>query len=153
MGKVPFRPHLDYYDLENLLSSSHFSGKEIKNTSLYNKVQNLTDGLVPDFTEKSSRRWDSLYLPLREFGRRRTKPFCVRYDKRTFSMFFSHGSPLLILKGREEVNEDYVRMFDDISTLLDAIKTNGSHVLNVPYNERAGLIEGFHVLEDRLSNK
>ncbi len=153
MGHVSFKPTLSSEDLDFSILDSSLSCKKVENHRFYQKIQELTEKLLLREDSTLEEWWDSLYLPLREYGRRITVPFSIYRYQRTFFVNFSWGRSFSVLPGNEEINPYYFTLIEDTVKLLHEIKRKGKEALHVPYSLRAGKIEGYSVLEDRLSEQ
>ena len=145
------KARLSHVDITNIFENRF--GNEIANTDLFEKVKSLTDLFLP-VIEEYAVIWDSLYLPLRFCGRTISWPLEIREFKEYGELcIFTGERELTVKQGDEKADEDYFTLIDEVLDLARLVKSEGTKVLNVPYNIRTGKIKAKHVVKSLTSDQ
>jgi len=74
---IRIKPGFNFCEAEYYLGKNSLNPITVKNTGVYNKAKELTEGAFPSSQDKSEKRWDNFYLPLKRAGRKISIPFSV----------------------------------------------------------------------------
>jgi len=143
-----FEPGLYFYEAEYYLKGDAFaSGKQFKNSKLYQLVKRLTGSAHPTQQDEFDKRWTYFYLPLRRSGKLISVPFgVVKY--RGFHAYFHLLGSISIAPGKEKTEKWYADAFKEALRFIPIIKKTQNKAVEktLPYDFRTGKIKGKYVL-------
>ena len=147
-------PKINFREVEDRLDRLSNS-RIIENLEIYNLIKDLTNRVCFSYKDKSEKRWEQFYLPLKRKGKEISTPFSiVKYKKDFFCSFFQLGS-LHIKKGNKETEKVFKEIFQEAIRFIQFIKQTKGEIVKkmVPYDFRTGKIKGKYILDKMISQK
>lgn len=155
MKTYKFKPGINFYEAEYYLDRQSLNPIVIKNSEIFNMVKGLTKQARFSYKDKSEKRWEDFYLPLKRAEKQICIPFnVVKYKNEFFCYFFRLGS-LHIKKGNKETEKIFKKIFQEAIGFVRVVKSAEEEIFEriVPYDFRTGKIQGKYVLNKLLPQK
>lgn len=148
---IPFKPKLYHTELFDELASDRFGDrKRIRNTALYDAVEQLIGQVEPEENKKYI--WRGFFVPLRRKGRRITIPFCIDDIRRGYVIDSDGFEQFVVEKGDDRVDLRYFDFLADSSQFLDLLREDLQlPYRTTPYDIRTGRIQRKHVREVEMA--
>jgi len=126
--EIKINPKINFYEAEYYLKNS-LNPHPIKNTEVYNLVEELTSKFCFSFKEKYEKRWEDFYLSLKRRGKEISIPFKVIKYKRDYSCYFFRLGSLKISKGDKKIEKIYKKMFQEVLRFIHLIKMTQGEIV------------------------